>query len=92
MEATEDPVFDDYAAVKVSAFSQVPKGMQTKVTPAGICGIPLCRQEQEFPAAHCRLHLSGVVSTVHLPVQRTPRFDFAKYGESVDADGNSAIE
>lgn len=92
-EKEKQPAFDYLAAAEVGKLQAVPKGMETKELPAsryvvfsfrGRCQDSLQPvadyvYKEWFPQASCQLNEDA-------------RYDFAKYGEQADKDGNSLIE
>lgn len=89
----EQPGFDYYAAATVSNFSEIPKGMETKeLLPSRYMVFSFRGRNQDslqpivdyiykewFPQSTCQLNENA-------------KYDFAKYGEILDKDGNSNIE
>lgn len=87
------PVFDYYAAAQAGSIKKIPKGMVAKELPAGKYIIFLFKGKNEdsmqpvveyiyktwFPHSTCQLN------------ETTP-YDFVKYGEDIDAQGESNIE
>lgn len=89
----EHPAFDYYAVAEVSEISQVPKSMQAKELPASKYVVFSFRGKTKdslepvvdyiykewFPQSTCQFN-------------EIAKYDFAKYGEAADKDGNSNIE
>lgn len=89
----KQPAFDYFSAVEVDKIVSVPKGMEVKELPASKYIVFSFRAKCEdslqpvadyiykkwFPQSSCQLNENA-------------RYDFAKYGESVDSDGKSLIE
>jgi predicted transcriptional regulator YdeE len=89
----EQPAFDYYAAAEVSAFPILPQGMLMKELPASKYIVFCFRGKTKdslqpivdyiykewFPQSTCQFNNNAM-------------YDFAKYGESADKDGNSDIE
>lgn len=92
-QTKKQPAFDYFAAAEVDSAENVPKGMEIKELPPCKYIIFSFRGKREdslqpvadyiykewFPQSTCRLNGNAP-------------YDFAKYGEHVDADGNSRIE
>ena len=89
----DQPAFDYYAAAEVSTISEIPKGMKVKELPVSKYMVfsfigknqdslqPIVDYiyKEWFPQSTCQLNENA-------------KYDFAKYGETVDKDGNSNIE
>ena len=89
----EQPAFIYYAAAQVNDFSEVPKGMETRELPASKYIVFTFRGKNQdslqtiveyiykewFPQSTCQLNENA-------------KYDFAKYGENTDKNGNSNIE
>lgn len=90
----ENPhIFDYYAGAETASISPVPSKMEAKVLPAGKYVVFSFHGKNEdsmqpvveyiyqewFPQSTCRLNENA-------------RFDFVKYGETVDSEGKSIIE
>lgn len=93
LEADTQPSFDYYAVSEVEQIEAVPKGMETMELPATKYIVFSFRAKNEdslqpvadyiykewFPQSTCRLNENA-------------KYDFARYGESVDEEGKSIIE
>ena len=91
--AEKQPAFSYYVAAEVHSISDIPKGMTAKILPAGKYVVFRFRANSQdslqpvadyvykewFPRSTCRLNEDA-------------KYDFAKYGELVDAEGKSTIE
>ena len=89
----EHPAFDYYAAAEISTTLEIPKGMKIKeLPPSKYMVFRFIGKNQDslkpivdyiykvwFPQSTCKLNENA-------------KYDFARYGESVDKDGNSNIE
>lgn len=89
----EQPAFDYYAAAEVSAFSEIPKGMEIKELPPGkyvVFSFTGKNQDSLQPVVDYIYKEWLPQSTCQL--NENAKYDFAKYGEIADKDGNSNIE
>lgn len=89
----EQSAFNYYAAAEVTDLRRVPKGMETKELPESLYMVFTFRGKNQdslqpvvdyiykewFPQSTCQLNENA-------------KYDFAKYGEIIDKDGNSTIE
>lgn len=89
----KQPAFDYFAAAEVDYVENVPKGMEIKELSASKYIVFSFR-------AKCEDSLQPVADYIYkewfpqssYQLNENARFDFAKYGESADSDGNSLIE
>lgn len=87
------PAFDYYACAEVADFDEIPEGMVRRELPSSNYVVFTYKGKSEdsmepvinyiykewFPQSNCVLNGAA-------------RFDFVRYGEQADADGNSTIE
>lgn len=89
----KQPAFDYFAVAQVDKIESVPKGMEIKELAASKYIVFRFK-------AKCKDSLQPVVDYIYkewfpqssYQLNENARYDFAKYGEQVDKDGNSCIE
>lgn len=93
MDADRQPAFDYFAAAQVAQIGAVPGGMEAKTLPASkyiVFQYQARREDSLQPVADYVYKVWFPQSTCQL--NEHARYDFARYGETVGADGTSPIE
>ena len=93
MDADRQPAFDYFAGAEVAQISALPGGMEAKTLPAGkyiVFQYQARREDSLQPVADYVYTEWFPQSTCQL--NEHAKYDFARYGETVNADGTSPIE